>query len=93
MIKNRMIDAFNTLCFWLPLFILFYTVFDLFSGVCYCDSGSVNDFVVDDNIRENISANDNYNDNTIHNTVSVLSIRDRIRRRISWYISAKNRGV
>lgn len=65
--------------------------FDI-SNPLYCDSESINDFVVDRNENTTVDNNSPIVDNNVQNTVP-LRFMDKVKRRISWYITAKNRGT
>ena len=65
-------------------------IFDTLPLFIYCDSESISEFVVDK--FEVVNEGDNSLPSN-SNTVSSLSFAEKIRRRISWYITAKNRGT
>jgi hypothetical protein len=79
--------------------ITLYLIWDILHSLhvfLYCDSGSIQDFLI--NERDiNYEVNDINNNKDIkvkdnHLNSTYLSFADRIRRRISWYVVGKNKA-
>jgi len=74
--------------------LLMWDISNILHTISYCDGESINDFVIDRNDEGDVTFDNNssIDENSAQSTVPLRFV-DKIRRRISWYITAKNRGT